>query len=114
MKEIDTDSNRVIGIEFKSDNKRMFIFGVFFPADSNIDSYAYEFNIVEGLYNYYCKYGCVLVAGDLNSSCISPLHTNVNKNEIFSGFVNRCNIGVLLFILTLLVKTLLSYQNALC
>ena len=38
--------------------------------------------------------GCVLVAGDLNSSCICPLHTNVNKHEIFSEFVDPCNIGV--------------------
>ena len=80
MKEIHIDSNRVIGIELKSDNERMYIFGVYLPADGNIDSYVYEFNIVEGLYNYYRKYGCVLVAGDLNHSRVTPLHTNVKKH----------------------------------
>lgn len=61
-KEIHIDFNRVIGIKLKSDNERVYIFGVYLPADGNVDSYAYEFNIVEGIYNCYSRYGCVLVA----------------------------------------------------
>ena len=36
-------------------NSRMFIFGVYLPADGNLVSYAYEFNIVEGFNNCYSK-----------------------------------------------------------
>jgi endonuclease/exonuclease/phosphatase family metal-dependent hydrolase len=47
---------------------------------------------MESLYNYYREYGNVMIAGDFNS--ISSLHTNVNKHNIFSSFVNRYGISV--------------------
>ena len=49
--EIHIYSNRVIGIELKSDNERMHILSVYLPAVGNIDSFAFEFNLVEGLNN---------------------------------------------------------------
>ena len=50
MKEIHFYSDQVNGIELKSDNERMHIFSVYLPADGNIDSFAFEFNIVKGLH----------------------------------------------------------------
>ena len=59
-----------------------------------IDSYVNELTILESLYNYYSEYGNVLIAGDINSSCISSLHTNAAKHNFFAGFIKRCNLGV--------------------
>lgn len=70
------ESNRIIGVEVKTSGGNLYIFGVYMPADNNIDAYMYELNTVESLYNYY-----VLIAGDLNSSCISRNHTNAMKAQ---------------------------------
>lgn len=72
----------------------MYIFGVYLSADSDIDCYIYEVNIVESLYNYYNEYGYVVIVGDINSSLISLLYINVFKYDIFFGFVNCCNIVI--------------------
>lgn len=105
-KESHIDSSQVIGIELKSENECVYIFGVYLPTDGNVDSYAYEFNIVEGIYNCFSRYGCVLVP------VVSvKLKTNVNKHESFQGLWTTVELVFLVFILTLLVKTLLSYKK---
>lgn len=52
----------------------------------------YKLNTVESLYNYYSTYGDVLIAGDLNSSCISRNHTNTMKAQALTAFITRCCI----------------------
>lgn len=46
-----------------------------------------ELNTVESLYNYYSTYGDVLIAGDLNSSCIS-------RNAMKAKALTRCCICI--------------------
>lgn len=52
----------------------------------------YKLNTVESLYNYYSTHGDVLIAGDLNSSCISRNHTNTMKAQALTAFITRCCI----------------------
>jgi hypothetical protein len=65
------ESDRVVGVEVKTSRGNLYIFGVYMPADNNVDCYTHEMNTVESLYNYYSVYGDVIIAGNLNSSCIT-------------------------------------------
>ena len=76
---VDAKSDRIVGIERKSQNYRsIYIFGVYLPADGLIDNYRQELNALDDLYSYYINFGNVIVAGNLNVSCI-------NKNLEFSN-----------------------------
>jgi hypothetical protein len=59
-------------------NGWQYIFGVYLPADGLIDNYRQELNALDDLYSYYINFGNVIVAGNLNVSCI-------NKNLEFSN-----------------------------
>ena len=86
------DSNRIVGVELRDSNWNvMYIFGVYLPADGDIENYSYEIGLVESLYTYYSMYGNV-IAGDMNSSWISKLNTNSRKSDIVTSFMNRCDI----------------------
>ena len=86
------DSNRIVGVELRDSNgNMMYIFCVYLPADGDIENYSYEIGLLESLYTYYSIYGNVVIAGDMNSSCISKLNTNSSKSDILS-FMNRCDI----------------------
>ncbi|CAG2200520.1 unnamed protein product [Mytilus edulis] len=88
-------SERLLGIEIQcNENYSIFVFSVYLPADSNMQNYKYELNIVEDYVNNYAKFGPVIVAGDFNTSCrVTDLErTNVNKSIIFSDFILRNNI----------------------
>jgi hypothetical protein len=48
-----------------------FIFGIYLPADGLIHNYRQELNALDDLHAYYINYGNVIVAEDLNASCIN-------------------------------------------
>ncbi|CAG2221397.1 unnamed protein product [Mytilus edulis] len=88
-------SERILGIEIQcNENYSIFVFSVYLPADSNIQNYKYEMNIVEDYVSNFSKFGPVIVAGDFNTSCrVTDLgRTNVNKSIVFSDFMLRNNI----------------------
>lgn len=86
------DSNRIIGIELKTCNGCVYILGAYLPSDNNVDNYAYEFNLIENLYNHYSNYGKVIIAGDLNGSLVDSTGINERKSEILSSFAFRKNL----------------------
>ena len=69
---VDTNSERIVGIELKSQNYRsLSIFGIYLPTDGLIDNYRQELNVLDDFYPYYINYGNVIVADDLNARCIN-------------------------------------------
>ncbi|CAC5367855.1 unnamed protein product [Mytilus coruscus] len=88
-------SERLVGIEIQcNESYSIFVFSVYLPADSYMQNYKYELNIVEDYVNNYSQFDPVIVAGDFNTSCrVTDLErTNVNKSIIFSDFILRNNI----------------------
>lgn len=51
------------------------------PSDENIEKYRYELNLLDTLYTYYSSFGTcnVLIAGDLNASCLTKDFNGSNK-----------------------------------
>ena len=69
---VDTNSERIVGIELKSQNyMSLFIFGVYLPTDGLIDNNRQELNVLDDLYPYYINYCNAIVADDLNARCIN-------------------------------------------
>ncbi|CAG2226562.1 unnamed protein product [Mytilus edulis] len=67
----DTNSERIVGLEIKAPFKgSLFIFGAYLPSDESVDNYRTELNILDTLYTHYSYYGNVIIAGDLNASCL--------------------------------------------
>jgi exonuclease III len=68
---IKTNSERIVGIQINCKTyEPLFVFDVYLPADSSIDNFREELNALDDLYAYYSNYGKVVIAGDLNSSCV--------------------------------------------
>ncbi|VDI54683.1 Hypothetical predicted protein [Mytilus galloprovincialis] len=88
----DINSERVVGLQIKTkSNGSIFIFGAYLPSDDSIDNYRNELNMLDTLVSYYCNYGSVIVAGDLNVSCRTKdrLHSNHCKSDELQTFVKR-------------------------
>jgi len=68
--------------------RSLFIFSVYLPADGLIDNYRQELNVLDDLYPYYINYGNVIVAEDLNASCI-------NKNLELNNTIRICQADFL-------------------
>ena len=86
------NSTRVVGIELKyNSGSSLFIFGAYLPSDECIDNYKAELNALDTLYTYYSEYGKVIIAGDLNGSCINKDigRTNKVKSNELLNFVQR-------------------------
>ena len=48
---VDTNSERIVGMELKSQNYRsLFIFGIYLPTDGLIDNNRQELNVLDDLY----------------------------------------------------------------
>lgn len=89
---LDTNSDRIVGIELKSLTcGSVFIFGVYLPADGSIDKYRHEIHVLDDLYSYYSSYGRVILAGDFNACCINKNRefTNTLKSNELTQFVSR-------------------------
>ncbi|KAK3103870.1 hypothetical protein FSP39_022522 [Pinctada imbricata] len=89
------DSDRVVGIQLV-DNQRnyIYIFGVYMPSENDIDSYMHHISILESLYNYYSVYGNVVLAGDMNASCLDSYGVNSAKCRILKSFVETCDLCI--------------------
>ena len=88
----DINSERVVGLQIKTkSNGSIFIFGAYLPSDDSLDNYRNELNMLDNLVSYYCNYGSVIVAGDLNASCRTKdrLHSNHCKSDELQKFVKR-------------------------
>lgn len=73
------DSERVLGIELKGPTTgSLYVFAAYLPSDESMERYKYEIDILDSLYKYYSNYGNVLLAGDLNASC---LNTDIEKSN---------------------------------
>ncbi|CAC5420984.1 unnamed protein product [Mytilus coruscus] len=86
------NSEKIVGLQIKSkSNGSIFIFGAYLPSDDSIDNYRNELNMLDTLVSYYCNYGSVIVAGDLNASCRMKdrLHSNQYKSDELQKFVKR-------------------------
>lgn len=72
LKEIyNMNSDRIVGIEIKDQSVgSIFIFGVYLHFDKNIELYRDEINALDVLCSYYENYSHVIVAGDMNASCL--------------------------------------------
>ncbi|CAC5359457.1 unnamed protein product [Mytilus coruscus] len=88
----DTNSERIVGLEIKTPSKgSIFIFGAYLPSDESVDNYRTELNILDTLYTHYSNYGNVIIAGDLNASCLEKdkLCSNRYKSAELMKFVKR-------------------------
>ncbi|VDH94491.1 Hypothetical predicted protein [Mytilus galloprovincialis] len=88
----DTNSERIVGLEIKTPSKgSLFIFGAYLPSDESVDNYRTELNILDALYTHYSNYGNVIIAGDLNASCLKKdkLCSNRYKSAELIKFVTR-------------------------
>ncbi|CAG2242588.1 unnamed protein product [Mytilus edulis] len=88
----DTNSERIVGLEIKTPSKgSLFIFGAYLPSDESVDNYRTELNILDALYTHYSNYGNVIIAGDLNASCLEKdkLCSNKYKSAELIKFVKR-------------------------
>jgi exonuclease III len=90
-----TNSERIVGIRIKCKTyEPLFVFGVYLPANSSIDNFREELNALDDLYAYYSNYGKVVIAGDLNSSCVN---TNIDatyraKSNELQTHEKLCNL----------------------
>ena len=64
------------------------------PSDNDIDSYTHTINVVESLYHHYSAYGTVVIAGDMNASCLDSYCVSNVKSRIFTTFVERNLFGI--------------------
>ena len=64
------------------------------PSDNDIDSYTHTINVVEGLYHHYSAYGTVVIAGDMNASCLDSYCISSVKSRILTNFVERNLLGI--------------------
>ena len=86
----DTNSDRIVGVKLKNNlHGSIFVFGAYLPADSSIDNYRVTLNALDDLYAYYSNYGKVIIAGDLNASCIENNieYTNYVKSKELQKFI---------------------------
>ena len=89
------DSERVVGIQLSDTyNNLMYILGAYMPSDNDIDSYTHTINVVESLYHHYSAYGTVVIAGDMNASCLDSHCVSNVKSRIFTNFVKRKQFGI--------------------
>ncbi|CAG2196181.1 PLAT [Mytilus edulis] len=80
-------SERILGIEIQcNENYSIFVFSVYLPADSNIQNYKYEMNIVEDYVSNFSKFGPVIVA---DVTC----YFESDKGEAYNGTVNTTADG---------------------
>ncbi|KAK3084049.1 hypothetical protein FSP39_007309 [Pinctada imbricata] len=64
------------------------------PADSDIELYSHNMNVLESLYQHYSKMGNVVIAGDMNASCIDTYCVNQEKSSILRTFTDRCQLCI--------------------
>lgn len=89
------NSDRIVGLELKNQTYgSLFVFGTYLPSDNVLDNYRHELNVLDELYTYYSIYGKVLIAGDLNASCLPKDigRTNNMKSKALFEFVNRYHL----------------------
>ena len=74
----------------------MFIFGIYLPSDENIENYRHVLNALDALYEYYSDFGSVIIAGDMNASCLETdlSRTNKPKSKELLNFVKRHHLCV--------------------
>ena len=92
----DIASPRIIGVELRRKHSRpLYIFGVYLPSDSNVQSYVNELNLLEALFNNYSSYGDVIIGGDFNASCKDTDHPRSNryKSKAMKDVIFRCDLG---------------------
>ena len=93
MNEIDNiASERTVGIELKSQTHgNLYIFGVYLQSDDNIEKYINDILILDSLCSYYCNYGKIIIAGDMNGTCdmSNSSFTNKFKSGELHRFVQR-------------------------
>ena len=76
------DPRREVGIKLKGQTfGSVFIFGVYLTSHKDRDEYKDELNILDTSYFYYNNYGTVLIAGNMNASCL--VGDNAHSNRCF-------------------------------
>ena len=52
-------------------------------------------NYLDAVVDFYCKYGSIIVAGDLNASCLSKdlVHSNKQKSGELKQFVSKFELS---------------------
>ena len=91
----DIESERIVGLEIKHKGKgTLYIFAAYLPADDSIDKYKADVDILDNLYNYYSKFGSVIMAGDLNASYLTKDtgKTNRYKSRYLCRFIDQNNL----------------------
>lgn len=87
--------DRVIGIKLHSTSTNdLFIFGVYLPADNNLDEFHSCIDVMQDLYDYYSPQGRVIFAGDCNAKCNEKCasYTTKIKSQRFTSFINTNNL----------------------
>ena len=86
-------NDRVIGVEIKGVlNVALYVFCAYMPADGNIIRYREQLELLYDLHQYYSAIGRVIIAGDMNSSCIDNFKCNKYKSTQFVNFLKETNL----------------------
>lgn len=96
VREIETDSDRIVGIELNLPNVTpIFFFCVYLPSSSNpFEDFKEHVEILRELTHIYSQCGKVMLAGDFNAQINGPRHTSAinERNECLQEFVNEFDL----------------------
>lgn len=99
VRDIAINSSRIVAIECNvNTNELLYIVGAYLPPENNMEAYKDELSMLQDFYNYYSRYGHIVIAGDFNASCLELDNEKCNlyKSRELRNFVKRNHLDHML------------------